>query len=137
VKPYGHIVYAKDIKWNKTTKYPLLEWREDGEKVYMRYDRTPFDTDWGTIRYLLTLKAKKRTTEIIKIVGSKSTKKVTAVNCFCRCIEMGSIELPDLGSQREIPEKDNPFLEKIDPYSRILPDGLTRLQGDYGKGVDC
>lgn len=116
---YGHLVRADEIEWNIIDKSVdpkrLFDWREDGETLILRYSGTSCDTNWETIRRLLKYKAGgQRTGEIIKVIGSNTSKKIVAFRTFLRCIETGIIKIPGPDGDKELDTMYSTFFQEVE-----------------------
>lgn len=138
---YGHLVRADEIAWNSLDESvdpkQLFNWREEGDVLILRYSGTSCDTNWETIRRLLKYKAgRERTGEIIKVIGSNTSKKIVAFRTFLRHIESGIIEMPAKTPDKELEENMKAFQEEEDPdavYKPMLKAYSTRPDPNCGK----
>ncbi|MDD3175944.1 MAG: hypothetical protein PHU51_05695 [Candidatus Nanoarchaeia archaeon] len=129
-KPFGTIVPANQIEWNYVPKYKEFSWRQNGDALILRYAHLTHDIDWKTVFHLLKFSGSKRTKEIEKVVGSKTCKKITAINIFCRSIDEGIIKVPDdhektlvdIFSQYQAEEDpDAAYKPMVTPYINTAP----------------
>lgn len=116
---YGHLVRADEIEWNTIDESVdpkrLFDWREDGKTLILRYSGTSCDTNWETIRRLLKYKAGgQRTGEIIKVIGSNTSKKIVAFRTFLRCIETGIIKMPGPDGDKELDTMYSTFFQEVE-----------------------
>lgn len=117
---YGTMIPASQIKWNKVPKYPLFDWREEGNTLILRYANLSHDTNWKTISYLLGFTGSKRTHEIEKVVGSKTSKKISAFSIFCRLVHEGVIKLP-IDPDKELDDFLSQYRDEEDPEAVFKP----------------
>lgn len=138
-KGYGTIISASSIKWNKVAKYPKFDWRENGSTLILRYSNISHDTKWSTIARLLRFTGSKRTREIEKVIGSKTSKKITAFNIFCRLVDEGVIKIP-VNPDAELEGNFSKFLTEEDPDAvyrlMVTPPILTRPDFENGGKVE-
>lgn len=117
---YGTIISANQIKWNTVPKHPEFGWREQGKDLIVKYSNLSHDTNWKKIADLLKFKGTARTEEIKKSIGSKTSKKISALNIFCRLVDEKVIKVP-ADPDKELDDFVTAFHAEEDPDAAFKP----------------
>jgi len=135
-KPFGTIIPANHKKWNYVPKYKDFSWTPNGNDIILRYAHITHDIDRKTVNYLLKFTGSKRTKEIEKVVGSKTSKKISAINIFCRSIDEGIIKFPD-DPEKNLVETFSQYQAEEDPDAvfrpMVTPYFSTAPDSEHGK----
>lgn len=117
---YGHIVYGDD-SWNHVKRFKNLTWKEEGEKLLLKYCSANITTSWKKILELVDLPDDKLRQEIISISTRNNGK--TAVRTFITCLREGIIEKPVLpiDPDLEIEKGFSEFQAEEDPDAFARP----------------
>ncbi len=135
---YGHIVYGDD-SWNHVEKFKNLTWKEEGDKLLLKYCSANITTSWKRILELADLPDEKLRQEVLSISTRNNGK--TAVRTFITCLREGLIEIPVLPDDPDDPSQEiktsfSEYQAEEDPdaFARPFVTPYIHTQPDHENG---